>query len=189
MINFEVPNRWTGDVQFVAEIDCADDTPRSIKLGLAVKWAIENGANLEGADLWDADLEGANLRNANLWNANLRNVDLRNANLEDADLWKANLWNANLEGADLEGANLDGATGLNAYVKCIQVDKYSICYTSEIIQIGCQNHTIDEWRSFDDKAITEMDDGALEWWKEWKDWLFDLIEKAPAKPTKQEQSS
>ena len=43
-MKFEVSNRWTGDVQFTAEIDCHKDASNSIKLGLAVKWAYENDA-------------------------------------------------------------------------------------------------------------------------------------------------
>lgn len=55
-MKFEVRNRYTGDVQFIAEIECDEDAPDSIKLGLAVKWAIKNRANLRCANLQDADL-------------------------------------------------------------------------------------------------------------------------------------
>ena len=51
MIKFEVTNRFTGAVQFTAEIDCADSECYSIKLGLAVKLAVRAGANLAGANL------------------------------------------------------------------------------------------------------------------------------------------
>jgi len=44
--NFEVRNRFTNAVQFTAEIICAPDTSISVKLGLAVKWAVKAGANL-----------------------------------------------------------------------------------------------------------------------------------------------
>lgn len=84
MIKFDVTYRYTGAVQFTAELDCAEDAPLSIKLGLAVRWAIEEGANLRGAYLEGAYLEGADL--------------------ERADLRGANLWGANLEGANLRGA-------------------------------------------------------------------------------------
>ena len=55
-MQFDVKNRSTGDVQFTAEINCIDDTPTSLKLGLAVRWAIKHDA-----DLADANLAGANL--------------------------------------------------------------------------------------------------------------------------------
>ena len=79
---FEVRNRFSGAVQFTAEIGVTPDMLPSVKLGLAVKWARTNNANLRGADLRganlrDADLRGADLRDANLSNANLSNANLR----------------------------------------------------------------------------------------------------------------
>ena len=71
MIKFEILSRWSGSVKFVAEIDCSEDAPRRLKVGLAVRWAIKARANLTGADLSGADLRGADLRGANLGDANL----------------------------------------------------------------------------------------------------------------------
>jgi hypothetical protein len=204
MIKFDVLSRFTDKVKFTAEIECGEDTPRSVKLGLVVKWGVENNADLNNADLRNADLRNANLRNADLrnadlrnadlWNANLsdadlRNANLRNANLRNADLWNADLWNANLSdanlwNADLWNANLWNASGLNDYVKCIQIDTYAIAYTSDVMQIGCERHTISEWAEFDDKRILEMDGKtALKWWRKYKSWIFQTIELRPAKPT------
>jgi hypothetical protein len=111
MIKFDVHNRFTGAVQFTAEIDCADDAPTSVKLGLAVRWAIKvradlAGANLAGAYLARAYLAGANLAGANLTGANLTGAYLTGAYLTDADLTGANLTGANLTGAYLTGANI-----------------------------------------------------------------------------------
>jgi uncharacterized protein YjbI with pentapeptide repeats len=123
-MKYEIKNSFTGITQFVAEIDCNESESESIKKGLALIWAIKNGAdlyranltwaNLEGANLEVADLEGANLKGANLKGANLEVADLEEANLEGAYLKGANLEGAylkgaNLEGADLEEANLEGA--------------------------------------------------------------------------------
>ena len=58
-MNFEILNRFTGAVQFVAQIDASDDTPNSERLGLAVKWAFTSDANLSRANLSDANLSGA----------------------------------------------------------------------------------------------------------------------------------
>ena len=49
MIKCDVLNRWSGKVQFTAEIDCEEGESESVKLGLAVRWAVETGANLVGA--------------------------------------------------------------------------------------------------------------------------------------------
>ena len=59
VIKFDIMNRFSGDVQFTAEIDCLEDASRSYKIGLAVKWAIKSRANLSGADLSGANLSGA----------------------------------------------------------------------------------------------------------------------------------
>jgi len=58
-MKFEVKNRFSGEVQFTAEIECAEDASVSVKLGLAVRWAYKTGA-----DLRDADLRGAGGRGA-----------------------------------------------------------------------------------------------------------------------------
>ena len=53
-MKFDVLNRWYGEVQFTADIDCDETEISSIKLGLAVKWGVKNNANLRNADLWNA---------------------------------------------------------------------------------------------------------------------------------------
>jgi hypothetical protein len=116
---FEVRNRWTGKVQFTAEISCAPDLSPRVKLGLAIKWAWKSGADLSGAvlsgavlrgaDLSGAVLRGADLSCAVLSGAVLRGADLSGAVLSCADLSCADLSGAVLSGADLSGAVLSGA--------------------------------------------------------------------------------
>ena len=93
-MKFEVRKLWSSEIAFIAEIECADDASTSIKLGLAVKWAVKTRADLSGANLYGADLSRA---------------DLSGANLSGADLSRANLSGANLSGANLYGADLYGA--------------------------------------------------------------------------------
>jgi len=86
-----------------------------------------------------------------------------------------------VEGATKEGisfyrADMRGAVGNMEDVKSMQLEKYMIAFTSDILCIGCQQHTIEEWASFTDEKISQMDDGALEWWKKWKDFIFTAIE-------------
>jgi uncharacterized protein YjbI with pentapeptide repeats len=199
-VNFEIKNRFTGKVQFVAQIEFDDTASISVKMGLAVRWAVKNdanlryanlsGADLSGANLSGADLRGANLSGANLSGADLRGADLRGANLSGADLRGANLSGANLSGADLRGADLRGAHGVNPYVKCIQIDTYAIAYTSDVLQIGCQRHAIQDWAEFTDAQIRVMDGvKALEWWRKYKDWVFQTIALCPATPTKDEPTT
>ena len=83
---------------------------------------------------------------------------------------RADLRDADLSGANLSGANLRGAIGNNKEVKSLQLGKYDITILVDVrIHIGCQNHTILGWENFTDEEISEMDSGALEWWKQWKE--------------------
>ena len=90
-IKQEILNRFSGEVIFTAEIECAADELPSIKLGLAVKAAVKARAYLVGAYLADAYLERANLAGANL--ARAKNADFAIAQtriLPEGDLigWK-----------------------------------------------------------------------------------------------------
>jgi uncharacterized protein YjbI with pentapeptide repeats len=122
-MKFDVANYRTGKVQFTAEIECAENAHASIKLGLAVKWAINAradlagaylaGANLARANLARADLAGAYLAGANLARANLARADLAGADLAGANLAHADLADANLARANLADANLADALKIN----------------------------------------------------------------------------
>ncbi|PZT99928.1 MAG: hypothetical protein DI624_04160 [Brevundimonas sp.] len=169
---FEVRNRWTGEVQFTAQITCAPDATPAVKLGLAVKWGVKEKANLAGANLAGANLAGADLDGANLAGANLAGADLDGANLA---------------GAYLDGANLAGAylvaLGDMRFVKTLQLERWMIGYTADTMQIGCQRHPITDWWAFDDSRIARMDPAALEWWGRWKPVLQQIIAMNPAEPT------
>ena len=134
MIKFDILNRWSGKVQFTAEIDCEDSAAKSVKIGLAVKWAFKNGAYLGGANLGGAYLGDANLRGANLGDANLRG---------------AYLGGANLGGAYLGGANLGGANS-NLFVDGgLRSDGYRFMLTRNDpgewrVVAGCRDFTVTE---------------------------------------------
>ena len=65
-MKYDIQNRHTKEIQFTADFGCADDVSDPVKIGLAVRWALENGV-----DLSNALLSGANLRYVNLHGANL----------------------------------------------------------------------------------------------------------------------
>jgi uncharacterized protein YjbI with pentapeptide repeats len=116
MIKFDVLNRWTGKVQFTADIDCNVDAANGVKVGLSVQWARKRDAVLSGAVLRGAVLSGAVLSDAVLRDAVLRGAVLSDAVLSGADLSGAVLSGADLSGAVLSGAVLSGAVlsdGLN----------------------------------------------------------------------------
>ncbi len=165
LIKFDVLKRFSSEVAFTAEIECAEDASTSIKMGLAVRWAIKSRANLSGADLSGANLSGADLSGANLSRAylrgaylsganlsgaylsgaDLRGADLRGADLRGADLSRAYLRGADLRGADLRGANLSGqwivqgATRSDGYAFFLQMltgDK------EPMVKAGCRLLTV-----------------------------------------------
>ena len=169
----EIMGRFSREVIFAAEIPDGERMSPGRRLGLAAEMAAKAGVSLRFANLRFADLRGANLRDAGL----------RDAGLWDADLCGADLAGVLLAGANLTRANLWGVTGLNYWIKCIQVEKWPITYTAEVIQIGCQQHSIEAWRNFSDDEIAAMDSDALAFWRKWKAWIFQAIELAPATPT------
>ena len=77
---------------------------------------------------------------------------------------------ANLQGANLGGANLWGAknppmiiTGLlwSIYINGVGM-----------MRIGCQNHSIEDWKNFTDEKISAMDSNALTFWNQYKSMLL-----------------
>ncbi len=134
-MKYDIRNRFTDEVQFTAEIDCEEHAAVSVKIGLAVRWARKNGANL-----W-----GANLKDANLWGAKLRGANLRGANL----------WGADLSGADIIhcGARSDGYEFF-AHIR----------YSKLWIKAGCRYFTVADarkhWR--DTRAETPLGDESLQ---------------------------
>ncbi|MDC5016218.1 pentapeptide repeat-containing protein [Acinetobacter baumannii] len=154
------------------------------------------GANLYGANLYGANLYGANLRDANLYGANLRGANLRGADLRGANLRGANLRGADLRGANLRGANLRGANlyGANLYgAKASPLIVYGLRWDVIInglgkMRIGCQEHSVEDWKSFDDARITRMDSEALEFWNQHKSMLLNMCDSY-VHPVQEESSN
>ena len=157
------------------------------KLTNEVLLTIEGGslqyANLKGADLQHANLKGANLQHANLQYANLQHANLKGANLRHANLQYANLKGANLRLADLQHADLRGANlqyadlrGANLSIDVIHIDgmRWDVIIFQDWMTIGCQHHHVVDWDRFTDDEIAEMNDDALEFWKENKGKLITI---------------
>jgi len=182
MTQHEIKNRWTGEVLFTCDI------PEGMESGMiarhAVETAIAEGANLRDANLRYANLQDANLRDADLRDANLRGADLRDANLRGADLQGANLRGADLQGADLQGANLRCADLRDADLrdaKHAPLVINGLCWMVYIsgtgmMRIGCQEHSIEDWKGFSDELISRMDSYALEFWNQHKAMLLGICD-------------
>jgi uncharacterized protein YjbI with pentapeptide repeats len=134
-----------------------------------------SNSNLSNSYLCGADFSNSNISNSDFNNSNLSNSYFSNANLSNSNLRNAILINAILSNANLSNANIL-ALGNMKELRTMQLDKYTIGFTKDTLQISCKRHSLDEWKSFDDKAIARMDDGALEWWNKWKEFIFQAIE-------------
>jgi hypothetical protein len=170
-IKYDILNRFTGAVQFTAEIECGADEHPSVKLGLSVKAAIKDGARLDGANLSGASLDranlsgasldgarlyGASLDGANLYGANLDGASLDGARLDGANLYGANLDGASLvrarlDGANLYGANLDGAKVEKLIARATRSDGYEFfCWLlddgRQLVRAGCRTMVITDYR-------------------------------------------
>jgi len=133
-----------------------------------------NGVDLSLADLNSTDLRGANLTKADLTGADLTGADLKSANLFKADLRGAKLDQANLTWAKLSEANLSDATWVSCEcgnakeVRTLQLGTYPVvlCLPTQAMAIGCEQHTVEDWWSFNDTLILRMDGRrALNWWR------------------------
>ena len=139
----EIKNRWTGEVLFTYE------APEGMESGMIACHAVET-AIAQNADLWGANLQDANLQDANLRGANLRG---------------ANLW-----GADLHGANLWGAKNAPMIITGLLWTVY--IDSTGMMRIGCQNHSVEDWKNFTDEKISAMDSKALTFWNQYKSMLL-----------------
>ena len=147
-------------------------------------WLATDGKEGSRANLTRANLCGVSLTHANLTRANLYGANLTRANLFGANLTHANLTHANLTHANLTHANLEGASGNLNNLKSVFCDTYPVTYTAEVMQIGCQCHKLEDWWSFSDARIIEMEGKtALKWWRTWKPILQQIIATSPANAT------
>jgi hypothetical protein len=130
----EIKNRWNGLLQLGVEIGSEyESASLGLRLGAAVKLALVNKHVLRDAVLSDADLSGADLSGA----------DLRDAVLRGAVLC----------GADLRGAK----------ILTIGSVKHSLYFVHpDTIVVGCQQHSIAEWREQIDKIGVENGYSPLE---------------------------
>ena len=127
------------------------------------------GVNLMGIDLQDANLMGADLGAVSFVGARLRGADFRGANLCGAD-FRRGYHKSHLRGADFKRANLWGCVGDGDTIRSMQLPTYNVAMWQDTLQIGCEQHSVEEWEAFTDDEIKFMDPGeALDWWRTYKE--------------------
>ena len=117
-------------------------------------------------------LARADLTRANLTRANLTDANLTGADLTGADLTRANLTDADLTGADLTGVILRDTIGNKIDICSLQIEKWNVVFTDKVLSIGCKQHAIEEWLSFNDDRIDNMTIDALGWWLKWREFII-----------------
>ena len=134
--------------RFTGEVLFTCGVPDGLESGMITRHAVEE-AILSGANLYGADLRNANLSNANLYGADLC-------------------------GADLCGANLRGAKNVPLIINGLH---WIISISGlGVMRIGCQNHKVEEWASFNDDQISKMDSKALDFWEKNKSMLLAICD-------------
>ena len=179
-----IKHRFTGNIILTIYSDTLSGADLS---GANLIYADLSRANLSGADLSRAnliyaDLSEANLREANLIYADLSGADLSYANSREANLREANLIYADLRETDLRGADLSGVRcssciGNGKEITTLQTPYWPVVFTRTDMAIGCEQHSIEDWRKFKDSRIKLMDEDALEFWKKYKDMIFAFIDE------------
>ena len=94
----------------------------------------------------------------------------QDANLVCANLRDANLVGADLRDADLRGADLRGAKNAPMIITGLLWTVY--IDSTGMMRIGCQNHSVEDWRNFTDEKISAMDSKALTFWNQYKSMLL-----------------
>ena len=129
-MKFDIKNRWDERVQFTADIDCSENESYSVKLGLAIRAAVNAGASLANANLADANLVSANLVGGDFARSNMANAEMADANLSHANLTYAVLARANMARASLIAANFTDASLAGANLVEASLSRASLVATN-----------------------------------------------------------
>ncbi len=103
-----------------------------------------------------------------------------------ANLYEANLCGANLHATNLHAANLGSVRGNGHEIKSMQIGRYDVVYTAEMLQIGCQRKLVAEWFELDSvPGYLDLDDE----WAAFKPLIKQIIEQYPATATGKENQN
>ena len=124
-------------------------------------------------EVTDSDASSGLATRVALEQANLSGANLIGANLSGANLSCANLSGAYLSGAYLSGAKWNGIIINRAPLQITIPNQWPIFILDDHMQIGCELHTLADWRQFDNARIVAMDGrSALAFWRKYKDVLL-----------------
>lgn len=136
--------------------------------------------NFSDALLMSAKFKSAIFKNCDFTQANLTYINADGASFLGCNLRHADFSRSSLSGVNFEGSNLNGVIGNGKELISINTDRWPVAYTATHMQIGCEQHKIQDWWKFSDDEIDAMDKRGLVWWKKWKEVLKRAVEKNPA---------
>lgn len=156
------------------------DCDRRYFLGRTLTGAIFVNCNLTSANFSYCVAKGSDFRGAYLLNAKMMHADFSGAIFSGAYLSVANFYGTDLKSANFDRAELAHCSGNDKQIKNINNLHYSITYTIDRLQIGCRNHSFNEWWNFSDEDVDCMGAYALDRWKENKELIRRHVENNPA---------
>jgi len=77
-----------------------------------------------------------------------------------------------IEGYQIVGGEMEILGLKTKFSLSIIQEEYRLYFMSNIIKVGCEEHSPKEWKNFSDDEISDMDAGALEWWNRWKTFVL-----------------
>lgn len=121
------------------------------------------------------------LYDAWLLHADLSRSLMHNCDFTEAKLRRAVLANAEIVNCEFTHAALQGCVGDGHVILSMQLGQFSVTIHEDFVQIGCQGHTIHEWRRFDEHAIHAMNTMlAVDWDRQWRPVIEAVLERRDA---------
>ena len=147
--------------------------------------AIFTDTNVLNCDFTGAILEDIHAPKVHFHKTNLTGVSFKNAYLRDAKYTETTF-----ENTDLWNVSGDGI-----YVISLQIGRRYVCYTSDILQIGCQQYAMpDVWWMADEEVLAQAMKGhigdydigeeasLMAWWRTWKSQIYHIVNGNQARP-------
>lgn len=150
-----------------------------------VKYCLENAislneANLDGLDLNHLNFDNVFINGASFKNTILSNISSKNASFIECDFTKSdfsfcNLLNTEFEECVLKEIILRDTVGDMKNIFSVVLDTYVMTFTKEIMNLGCDSKSIEDWRK---TTTDDIEDDEQKWlWDYYKELIFEIIDK------------
>ena len=113
----------------------------------------------------DGFMPGCKFKTANFGGATFQNVDFCGSDFRGSTINSDNVFLA---------CDMWDVQGNNDVIRTYQLPDWTVVVCRDRIQIGCQNHPIQDWMGFDDKALRKMSGRAPRWWSIYKSLVMQL---------------